>query len=103
MHLLHIYHQLKYSSTNRSNKQKDKRHTKQPIYLSGNGGFEKKRSGQWARSKKGNSDRTRQKNKTGDIEQWNQTDSPEIPDRGETSEIPRPPFGVKMITLLTIF
>ena len=26
----------------------------------------------------------------GDIEKWDQTDSPEIPDRGETSEIPRP-------------
>ena len=34
------------------------------------------------------SDRTRQKNKRGDIEKWDQTDSPEIPDRGETSEIP---------------
>ena len=42
-----------------------------------------------------NSDRIRQKNKTGDIdlEKWNQTGSPEIPDSGETSEIPRPPFG----------
>ena len=27
------------------------------------------------------------------IEKWDQTDSPEIPDRVETSEIPRPPFG----------
>ena len=26
------------------------------------------------------------------IEKWDQTGSPEIPDRGETSEIPRPPF-----------
>ena len=35
------------------------------------------------------SGRTRQKNKTGDIEKWDQTDSsPELPDRGETSEIP---------------
>ena len=40
------------------------------------------------------SDRTRQKNKRGDdIEKWDQTDSPEISDRVETSEIPRPPFG----------
>ena len=29
-------------------------------------------------------DRTRQKNKRGDTEKWDQTDSPEIPDRGET-------------------
>ena len=39
------------------------------------------------------SDRTRQKNKRGDIEKWDQTDSIEIPDWGETSETPRPPFG----------
>ena len=32
------------------------------------------------------SNRTRQKNKRGDLEKWDQTDSPEIPDRGETSE-----------------
>ena len=30
-------------------------------------------------------DRTWQKNKRGDIEKWDQIDSPEIPDRGETS------------------
>ena len=39
--------------------------------------------------------RTRQKNKRGDIEKKKkevQNDSPEILDRGETSEIPRPPF-----------
>ena len=28
-----------------------------------------------------------------EIELWDRTDSPEIPDRGETSEIPPPPFG----------
>ena len=38
------------------------------------------------RQKLRKSDRTRQKNKRGDIEKWDQTDSPEIPDRGETSE-----------------
>ena len=27
-----------------------------------------------------------------DTEKWDQTGSPEIPDRGEISEIPRPPF-----------
>ena len=26
------------------------------------------------------------------FEKWDQTDGPEIPDRGETSEIPWPPF-----------
>ena len=58
--------------------------------------YGKNRSGEWAKSRKGydkNSSRTRQKNKRGDIEKWDQTGSPEIPDRGETSEIPRPPFG----------
>ena len=35
----------------------------------------------------------RQKNKR-DIEKWDQTDSPEIADRGETSEIPGLPSGV---------
>ena len=47
-----------------------------------------KRSGEWAKSRKGSdikSDMTRPKNKRGDIEQWDQTDNPEIPDRGETS------------------
>ena len=35
------------------------------------------------------SNRTRKKNKRGDIiEKWDQTDSPEIPERGETSEMP---------------
>ena len=34
-----------------------------------------------------NSDRTRQQNKRGDAK-WDQTDSPEIPDRWETSESP---------------
>ena len=34
------------------------------------------------------SERTRQKNKTGAVEKGNQTDSSEIPDSGETSEIP---------------
>ena len=34
-----------------------------------------------------------QKNKRGDIAKWEQTFSPEIPDRGETSEIPGLPSG----------
>ena len=31
----------------------------------------------------------------GDIEKWNQTGSREIPDRGEDSRNPRPPFAVE--------
>ena len=35
----------------------------------------------------------RQKNKRGNLEKWDQTDGPKIPDRGETPETPRSPFG----------
>ena len=35
---------------------------------------------------------TKQKNKGGDIEKWDQTESPEIPDMGETSETPGIPL-----------
>ena len=48
-------------------------------------------SGEWAKSRKGYDrkiDRTRQKNKRAYIVKWNQTDSPEIPDRGGASNIP---------------
>ena len=42
------------------------------------------------------SNRTRQKNQRRDIhEKWDQRDSPEIPDRGETSEISGLPSGVQ--------
>ena len=64
-------------------------------YPSENGGLGKKKSGGWAKSRKGsdrNSDRTRQKNKRGDIEKRDQTGSPEIPDRGERHQKPQPPF-----------
>ena len=57
-------------------------------YLSENGGLRNKKSGEWAKSRKGSdikSNRTRQKNKRGDIEQWDQNESPEISDRGKTS------------------
>ena len=40
-----------------------------------------------------NDNRTRQKNKTGDIK-VESNDNPEIPDRGETSDIPGLPSGV---------
>ena len=52
-HMLHIPPTKAYSSPNRSNKQKDKSHTKEPAYLSENGGLRKKRSGEWAKSRKG--------------------------------------------------
>ena len=60
----------------------------------------KKRSKEWAKSRKGQdrkSDRTRQKNKRPDIEKCDQTGSSEIPDRGETSEIPGLPSGEMLI------
>ena len=60
------YHQLKYSSPNRSKKQKQEPHKR--AYLSENGGLGKKRSGEWAKSRKGSkkkSERYRQKNKRG--------------------------------------
>ena len=31
------------------------------------------------------------------IEKWDKTGSPKISDRGETSEIPQPPFGAPLI------
>ena len=69
------YHQPKYSSPNHSNKTM-KSHTKKPNF------------------QKMEEYLLLQKNTIGDtIEQWDQTDSPKIPDSGETSEIPRPPFG----------
>ena len=37
----------------------------------------------------------RQKQRQGDIEKWVQTDSPEIPDREETSESPA---GLRQVT-----
>ena len=39
------------------------------------------------------SNRTRQKNKRGDAEKWDQTGIPEFPDKGEASEIPGLPSG----------
>ena len=66
-----------------------KPHTK--AYLSGNGCLGKKKSGELSKSRA-----TRIGRRTkGDIEKWEQTDSPEIPDRGrETSEIAGLPPGV---------
>ena len=39
------------------------------------------------------SNRTRQKSKREDIEKWDQTGSPEVPERGETSDMPGLPSG----------
>ena len=75
-------------------------------YLSENGGYGEKNSGEWAQSRKGSdrkSNRTRQKkNKREDIKKKkeekkkDQSDSPEIPDKGGGGDIRnlRPPFGV---------
>ena len=45
------------------------------------------------RNRQKKSNKTSQENKRGDIEKWRPTDSAEIPDRGETSEIPGLPLG----------
>ena len=93
------YHQLKYSSPNRSTKNPKKQDPHKIAYLSENGGLGWNKSGEWAKSRKGSdedrkSNRTRQKkNKRRDIEKSDQTGSPEIPDSGETSEIPGLPSG----------
>ena len=50
-----------------------------------------KKSEEWAKSRKGldrKSNRTRQKSKRGDIQKWDQTESPEIPDRGRHQKCP---------------
>ena len=85
-------YQLKYWS-NRSKTNKQEPHKR--AYLSENGSFGEKKSGEWAKSRKGQDkkNRTRQKNKTGALEKWDQTGSLEIPDRGETSENPGLPSG----------
>ena len=94
-------HQLKYYLlTVQTNKNRREPHRR--AYFSENGGLGKKRSGVWAKSRKGidrKSDSTRQKNKRGDIDKWDQTDSPDIPDRGETSETPWPPFEYKRLNM----
>ena len=79
-------------TTQKTNKQEP--HTR--AYLSDNVGLGKMKSREWAKSRKGwdrKSDRIRQKNNRGYIEKWDQTESPEILDRGETSEIPGLPSG----------
>ena len=46
------YHQLKYSSPNRSKKHQQEQPHKR-AYLAENGDLEKKKSGEWAKSRKG--------------------------------------------------
>ena len=57
--ICYTYHQLKYSSPRLTAKKNPRVH----------GDLGKKRSGEWTR----NGDRTRQKNKRGEIEMWDQT------------------------------
>ena len=45
----------------------------------------------------------RRTNEEFNIEKWDQTESPEIPDRGETSEIPGLPSGGNLELLLLLF
>ena len=55
---------------NRSNKQKTRATQKSLPFGKSNGGFGEKRSGEWAKNRKGSdrkSEMTRQKNKRGDI------------------------------------
>ena len=59
-----------------------------------NGGLGKKKSAQ--KAEKDKTERATglgRRTEGGDIEKWDQTESPEIPDRGETSEIPGLPSG----------
>ena len=82
---------------NKQTRNPEKQEPHKTVYLSENGGLWKQKSGEWAKSRKGEdrkSNRTRQKNKRGYIEKWVQTDSSEIPDREETSEVPGLPSGV---------
>ena len=54
------------------------------------------------KKKKTESNWTRQKNKTGDSK-VESNDSPEIPDRGETSDIPGLPSGAFVLAFSTVY
>ena len=74
----------------------NKSHTKEPTFREKTGCVRKQRSGEWTKSKKGsdtNYDRNIQKTKREDIYKWNQTDSPEIPDRGKHQKSPGGTWG----------
>ena len=79
------YHQLNYSSPNRSTTTKQEPHKRAHILENGRYRFRGKISGEWAKNIKGLDRKNDRKNKRGDIENWDQTDSPGILDRGETS------------------
>ena len=89
------YNQLKYLSPNGSNKQKDKSHIKEPTFWK-KGGLGKKSHENGPKVEHDQTERATGlgRRTRGDTEKWNQTGSLEIPDRGETSETPRPPFRV---------
>ena len=77
--MLHIYHQLKYSSPNRSKKEKATQKSLSFRKLK----FREKEIRRMGQKQK----RIRQKeqeNKRGEKEKWDQTEIPEIPDRGGT-------------------
>ena len=84
------YHQLKYSSNHSKNEQEP--HKRVPF---GKWRFRENEVGRMGpeqkRIRKGNL--TRQKNKRGDAEKWDQTGTLEIPDRVGTTEIPGLPSG----------
>ena len=59
-------------------------------YLSESGGLGTTKSGEWAKSRtrirqKEREDQAEEQERIGDREKWDPTDSPEIPDRGETA------------------
>ena len=93
------YHQLKYSSRNHSNKQKDKSRRSE------NGGLGKKLSGEWAKTVKAEKDktkseRTRQKNMRGNIEKWDQTDSLRFQTGERHQKSPGLPSGADQVNFL---
>ena len=88
--MLYWYHQLKYSSSKPL-----KKTTTATQKTSENYGLGKKSQENGPKATKDKTERATGLGRRGDrpIEKWDQTESPEIPDRGETSEIPRLPFG----------
>ena len=96
--MLHMtYDQLKYSSPSCSKNTPKTRATQKSLPFRKWRFREKqvKRMGQKQKRIRQKSNRTRQKNKRGDIliDKCDETVSPEIPDRGETSEITGLPLG----------
>ena len=92
-----MYHQLKYLSPIRSKAPTTTktRATQKSLPFGGKMRFRAKR--EWAKAEKDKTERVRglrQKNFTDeDIEKWDQTDSPEISDRGRHQKSPSLPSG----------